>query len=125
MSGQQNFTRWPPNIPPIVKKDFLSDKKILPSVICDRQYTDSATYLENHDPAHGNLLGYIHNPDESFAEWAVKEGKNAYETNGWKDQSPEDRAVALNRIADLLESELEFFADLESCTFISIFIHFK
>lgn len=69
-------------------------------------------YLDNINPATGEVYGQI--PDSTLADvaLAVSAAKAAFP--GWSESTPEQRFRVLNRIAELIEENLEAFALAET-----------
>lgn len=71
----------------------------------------NAKFLDNFDPATGAVSGQIPNSDQADIELAVDAAKNAFAT--WKHTSVETRFKILNRIAELIDENLDQLAEAE------------
>ncbi len=69
-------------------------------------------YLESVNPATGEVYSYVPDSDEQDVELAVKAAKMAFPA--WSVTSIEKRSRILNRIADMIEQNLELLAYYES-----------
>jgi aminomuconate-semialdehyde/2-hydroxymuconate-6-semialdehyde dehydrogenase len=69
-------------------------------------------YLDNVDPSTGKVYSLIPDSDEKDANLAVAAAKSAFPI--WSSTTKEERSKILNKIADLLESRLDQFAEAES-----------
>lgn len=72
----------------------------------------SKTYLDNFNPAKGEVYGLIPDSDSPDVEKAYQAALNAYPS--WKAMPNEDRFKILNRIAELIDSNNEQLAKAES-----------
>ena len=69
-------------------------------------------YLDNYDPATGEVFAQV--PDSSALD-AVRAVQSAHKAGEeWAETTPRERARFLNRIADLIEERAEEFAQAES-----------
>ncbi len=73
---------------------------------------DSGRYLENENPAIGEVYGTIPDSDEADVNAAVEAARKAFP--GWSHTAPEERFRMLNRIADIIEQNLELLARAET-----------
>jgi aminomuconate-semialdehyde/2-hydroxymuconate-6-semialdehyde dehydrogenase len=72
----------------------------------------SGKYLENINPAEGKVYSLIPDSDEKDIEQAVRAAKNAFEE--WSTLAVEKRSAILQRIADLIDRDLDKLALAES-----------
>jgi aminomuconate-semialdehyde/2-hydroxymuconate-6-semialdehyde dehydrogenase len=72
----------------------------------------SGCYFPTEDPALGAPYAEVPDSDEQDLEAAMQAARRAFPA--WRDTLPQDRAVLLDRIADLIEQQLEDFARAES-----------
>jgi len=72
----------------------------------------SGKFIDNINPATGALSGLIPDSNEKDIEVAVKAAKNAFKT--WKNTTPEERFKVLNKIADLIDENLQLLAEAET-----------
>jgi len=66
------------------------------------------------NPATGEVLARVAEGDREDIDRAVKAARNAFETGRWSQLTPSERGRAIWKLADLLEENLEEFAELES-----------
>ncbi len=92
---------------------------MLPKVKDLRNYIDgqlvepvSGHYLDNFNPAIGGVYSQIPDSDEEDVKLAVHAAARAFPE--WSKTSIEDRSKRLMRIADLIEQNLDWFAEAES-----------
>ncbi|MCH8905095.1 MAG: aldehyde dehydrogenase [Bacteroidetes bacterium] len=72
----------------------------------------SGNYLDNFEPATGKVYSHLPDSDEKDVEAAVQAAEKAFET--WSMTSAADRSKILNKIADLIENNLDDLALAES-----------
>lgn len=72
----------------------------------------SGRYLENYEPATGQVFAHIARSDAQDVSLAFQAAQNAFQD--WKSIGAEGRAKILLRIADLIEQKADFFAQAES-----------
>lgn len=72
----------------------------------------SGEYFENISPVDGKLLTKIPRSNEKDVELAIQAAKNAFET--YKHTSVAQRSAMLNKVADLIEKNLETLAIAET-----------
>lgn len=77
------------------------------------QKPSSGEYLESKSPSSGKFLAKFAKANEEDINKAVKSAREAFE-NGWKDTSIEERAIILNKIADIIDENKDLLAELES-----------
>jgi aminomuconate-semialdehyde/2-hydroxymuconate-6-semialdehyde dehydrogenase len=73
---------------------------------------NSGQYLENFEPATGQIYSYIPDSDENDVNQAVLAAQKAFPM--WSSMSNEDRSAWMIKIADKIEERLEEFAAAES-----------
>ncbi len=71
------------------------------------------SWLDNYEPATGEIYSQVADSDLRDVELAVAAAENAFEN--WRNTPAEERAKILLRIADAIESKLEFLSEAESC----------
>ncbi len=69
-------------------------------------------WIDNYNPASGEVYGQIPNSSKADIEEAYKAAKTAFKT--WSKTTLEERSRILIRISELLEEHLEHFAEAES-----------
>src|SRR5580692_3960864 len=67
-----------------------------------------------YNPATGEVLARVAEGDREDIDRAVKAARAAFETGRWPQLTPSERGRAIWKLADLLEENLEEFAELES-----------
>ncbi len=72
----------------------------------------SGDFIENINPATGKLTGYIPNSNDVDINAAVNAAEKAFPL--WKTTSVEERFTILNKIADLIEENLDVLAEAET-----------
>jgi aminomuconate-semialdehyde/2-hydroxymuconate-6-semialdehyde dehydrogenase len=72
----------------------------------------SGEFLDNINPATGEVVGQIPNSQKKDIEVAVKAAKNAFPE--WSNTSSEKKFTVLNKIADLIDEHLEELAMAET-----------
>lgn len=66
------------------------------------------------DPGNGEVLASVHEASESDVNTAVEAAAEAFRRAPWAGLAPNERAVHLHRLADLVESRAEVLAEIES-----------
>src|ERR1700684_1860086 len=74
----------------------------------------SGKTFPTYNPATGEVLANIAAGDREDIDRAVKAARAAFETGPWSKVSPAERGKMIWRLADLIEKNLEEFAQLES-----------
>ncbi len=72
----------------------------------------SGRYLDYYEPATAKVLGQLPDSDDQDLELAVRAGAAAF--TAWSSQPSSERAAVLNRLADLIDENLERLAEAES-----------
>ncbi|HEY3430808.1 MAG TPA: aldehyde dehydrogenase [Cyclobacteriaceae bacterium] len=72
----------------------------------------SGKYIDNVNPSEGKVYSLIPDSDEKDVAIAVEAAKKAF--HGWSTMAPDKRANILNRIADLIDRDLNKLALAES-----------
>lgn len=72
----------------------------------------SDQYLETHDPATGKLIARIANASASDVDAAVAAARTAL-SGPWARMTPMERAGILNKIADLIDANIDELCELE------------
>lgn len=72
----------------------------------------SGNYIDNYDPSRGEVYSQIPDSEKADIDAAVAAAEAAFE--GWANTPKEDRSRVMQKIADLIESRLEEFAEAES-----------
>jgi phenylacetaldehyde dehydrogenase len=74
----------------------------------------SGKTFPTYNPATGEVLAHIAEGDREDIDRAVKAARTAFETGRWSQLTPSERGRMIWKLADLLEDNLEEFAELES-----------
>ncbi|VYT71054.1 aldehyde dehydrogenase family protein [Clostridium tertium] len=78
------------------------------------EWKDSSdgTTIKTYNPANGQLLSEIADATEKDVDDAVKAAKKAFQT--WGKTTPTERAIILNKIADIIDDNAEYLATIET-----------
>jgi phenylacetaldehyde dehydrogenase len=74
----------------------------------------SGKTFDTYNPATGEVLAQVAEGDREDIDRAVKAARTAFETGRWSQLTPSERGRLIWKLADLLEDNLEEFAELES-----------
>jgi phenylacetaldehyde dehydrogenase len=74
----------------------------------------SGKTFETYNPATGEVLARVAEGDREDIDRAVKSARAAFESGRWSQLTPSERGRLIWKLADLLEENLEEFAELES-----------
>jgi phenylacetaldehyde dehydrogenase len=74
----------------------------------------SGKTFATYNPATGEVLARVAEGDREDIDRAVKAARNAFETGRWSQLTASERGRVIWKLADLLEENLEEFAELES-----------
>jgi len=85
-------------------------------ILINGKWVDAASgkTFATYNPATGEVLANIAEGDAEDINRAVKAARTAFETGRWSKLTPSQRARLIYKLADLLEENLEEFAELES-----------
>ena len=85
-------------------------------MLINGQWADaqSGKTFSTFNPATGEVMVEVAEGDKADIALAVKAARKAFDQGPWRKMTPSDRGKLLWRLADLLESNLEEFAQLES-----------
>ena len=75
--------------------------------------TGGATF-ETRDPGNGQVLAAVAAGSREDVSRAVVAAHEAFQKSGWATMPPNDRAVILHRLADLVDEQREILAQIES-----------
>jgi len=92
---------------------FVSRKH---KMLINGKWVDSASgkMFSTYNPATGEVLAQVAEGDREDINRAVIAARAAFETGPWSSMTPSERGRAIWRLADLLEKNLEDFAQIES-----------
>ncbi|XP_073529331.1 2-aminomuconic semialdehyde dehydrogenase isoform X2 [Phyllobates terribilis] len=76
------------------------------------KFIPSKSYMNSYDPSTGEVYCEVPDSDEEEVGAAVSAAKAAFPI--WSSWSPQDRSTVMNNLADLIENQLEEFAQAES-----------
>src|SRR5450631_2360488 len=74
----------------------------------------SGKTFPTYNPATGEILAHVAEGDREDIDRAVKSARAAFETGPWSKLTPSERGRLIWKLADLLEQNLEEFAELET-----------
>jgi aldehyde dehydrogenase (NAD+) len=66
------------------------------------------------DPGNGRKIAEVAAGDETDVNNAVTAARGAFNRSGWATMPPNDRAVKLHRLADLIDRDIEIISQIES-----------
>src|SRR6202011_3586129 len=92
---------------------FVAKKQ---KVLINGKWVDAASgkTFATYNPATGEVLANVAEGDRADIDQAVKAARRAFESGPWSDMAPSKRGQLLWKLADLLEENLEEFAQLET-----------
>lgn len=78
------------------------------------EWKDSSdgTTIKTYNPTNGQLLSEIADATEKDVDDAVKAARKAFET--WSKTTPTERAIILNKIADIIDDNTEYLSTIET-----------
>ncbi|XP_053144172.1 2-aminomuconic semialdehyde dehydrogenase isoform X2 [Hemicordylus capensis] len=76
------------------------------------QFVPCSSYLDSYDPSTGEVYCKVPDSGREEVEAAVKAAQNAFP--GWSSKTPQERSKIMSKLADLIEEDLESFAQAES-----------
>ncbi|XP_009459012.1 PREDICTED: aldehyde dehydrogenase family 8 member A1 isoform X3 [Nipponia nippon] len=76
------------------------------------KFVPCSSYIDSYNPSTGDIYCRVPDSGKEEVEAAVKAAKNAFPI--WSSKSPLERSQILNKLADLIEHDLEAFAQAES-----------
>ena len=99
-------------VAPQVARFLDSPKRLL---IGDR-WVDSLSgkKFAAYNPATGEVMAQVAQGDAPDIDLAVKAARKAFETGAWKEMTPSERGRLMWKLGDLIDKNLEEFAELES-----------
>lgn len=95
-------------------QEFLAQQPI--KLYIDGEWVDALSEgtFEVRDPGTGNVVARVSSGDARDIDRAVDAARWAHRHGKWSDLAPNDRAVYLHRLADLVDRNREALAQLES-----------
>lgn len=99
--------------PPDMASKFISRKHQL---LIGGRWVDAASgkKFPTYNPATGEVLAEIAEGDREDIDRAVKAARTAFESGPWQKMTTSERGRLIWKLADLLEENLEEFAEIES-----------
>src|SRR5690242_17293570 len=84
-------------------------------MLINGQWVEAASgkTFPTYNPATGEVLAHVAEGDREDIERAVKAARAAFDTGPWSKMSPSERGRLIWKLGDLLEQNLEEFAELE------------
>ncbi|XP_050418098.2 2-aminomuconic semialdehyde dehydrogenase [Patella vulgata] len=76
------------------------------------KFVPSESHIDSYEPSTGEVWASIPDSGEKEIELAVASAKAAFK--GWSSTPREERSRLINKVADLLEKDLEKFAEMEA-----------
>ncbi|XP_072189265.1 2-aminomuconic semialdehyde dehydrogenase isoform X3 [Excalfactoria chinensis] len=76
------------------------------------KFVPCSSYIDSYNPSTGDVYCRVPDSGKEEVEAAVKAAKDAFPI--WSSKSPLERSQILNKLADLIEHDLEAFAQAES-----------
>ncbi len=94
-------------------REFLGRK---PRLLIDGKLVAAASgkTFPVYNPATGQIIAQIPEADRADVDFAVKAARRAFDDGTWSRVKPNERSRLLWKLADLIERNLEEFAELES-----------
>ncbi len=85
-------------------------------LLIDGQWTDASKHFDTTNPATGDVLTQIAEASSADVDRAVAAARRAFEDRSgpWRKMSASERGRLIWRLADLLEKNIDEFAELET-----------
>src|SRR5262245_16347150 len=108
------MTTAPPK--PASSKSSAMPKVRQTKLLIDGKWVDAASgkTFETLNPATGEVIAKVAEADKADVDKAVDAARRAFETGPWSQTSAAGRGVLLNRLADLIEANIDELAALET-----------
>lgn len=92
---------------------FLAKKRQL---LIDGEWVDAASgkTFPVYEPATGEVIAHVAEGEKEDIDRAVKAARKAFDSGPWPNMTPSQRGRLIWKLADLLEQNLEEFAELET-----------
>jgi len=93
--------------------DFIAQKH---RMFVDGKFVNAASgkTLPVYNPATGEVMAHVPEAEAEDVDRAVRAARRAFDDGPWSKMSASQRGRLMNKLADLLEQNLEEFAELES-----------
>jgi len=87
-------------------------------LLIDGQWRDSVSgkTFETVNPATEEVIAQVAEGDAADIDLAVKAARKAFDSGPWRKMDARDRGRLMNRLADLIEENIDELAELESST---------
>ena len=94
-------------------KGFVAQPRKL---LIDGQWIEAASgkTFPTFNPATGEILGYVADGDKEDIDRAVRAARKAFDQGPWRKMTTSNRGKLIWKLADLIETHLEEFAELET-----------
>jgi aldehyde dehydrogenase (NAD+) len=83
-------------------------------LIGGQRVSDGGDEIAFHRPSDGRRVASFRSADAGIVEWAVSNANAAFETSGWAQSAPADRAAILRAWADLIDRDRVRLARIEA-----------
>src|SRR5215208_4935101 len=85
-------------------------------MLIDGKWTNSASgkTFETLNPATGDVIANVAEGDKADVDKAVKAARKAFDKGPWKKMNARERGKLMNRLADLIEKNIDELASLET-----------
>ncbi len=80
----------------------------------DWSEAESGERLDSRDPANDSVLGSVPRGGAADVDKAVKAARQAFDNGVWRNMTPDDRGRILWKVAELIESNIDELAELET-----------
>ena len=94
------------------RRFIQSEKKFL--IDGEKRAPKTARYTEIVDPSTGEIVGAAPNGSEGDIDDAVAAARRAFDDQRWRGLKPSERARIMWRIADLIDANADFLAEVEA-----------
>ncbi|GAA6004317.1 aldehyde dehydrogenase family protein [Rhodotorula paludigena] len=111
------FTKLLSTMAPSARIQLNGKERTIPTgVFVNNEWLDSAdgSSFEVLNPATGQPITHVAHAKEADVDLAVSAARKAFKTTWGSHCAPEERARLLNKLADLMERDQQFLAELES-----------
>ncbi|GJN91034.1 hypothetical protein Rhopal_004049-T1 [Rhodotorula paludigena] len=111
------FTKLLSTMAPSAKIQLNGKERTIPTgVFINNEWLDSVdgSTFEVLNPATGQPITHVAHAKEADVDLAVSAARKAFKTTWGSHCAPEERARLLNKLADLMERDQQFLAELES-----------
>src|SRR6185369_4911072 len=111
-TGESMSTAVAPMVNETVSKFIATPRKML----INGKWVDaiSGKTFPTYDPATGKEMAYVAEGDKADVNLAVTAARNAFDKGPWRKMTASERGRLIWKLGDLLEKNLEEFAQLES-----------